>query len=175
MRMRRYFAFAARTPVLLTSLVCALLILFGVFPALPIGAEVLDVRNGYSYPELVAAMEQYGASGRRVYAWTSPTVDTLFPLAYVTLFCGILYRFRPLEGLWVMAWIPVFAGIWDLCENAQITAMLLMYPDIGETQVAWASFFTHVKTAWIGPAYQWPAIAFVLVALWRAAMRRWSR
>ena len=68
----------------------------------------------------------------------------------------------------------MFAGIWDLCENAQITAMLLMYPDIGETQVAWASFFTHVKTAWIGPAYQWPAIAFVLVALLRAVMRRWS-
>lgn len=173
--MRRYFAFAARTPVLLTSLVCALVILFGVFPALPIGAEVLDVRDGYSYPELIAAMQQYGASGRRVYAWASPTVDTLFPLSYVTLFCGILYRFRPLERLWIIAWVPVLAGIWDLCENAQITAMLLMYPDIGETQVAWASFFTRVKTVYIGPAYQLPAIAFMLIALLRGVMRRWFR
>jgi hypothetical protein len=173
--MRRYFAFAARTPVLLTSLALALLILFGVFPALPIGAELLDVRDGYSYPELIAAMQQYGASGRRVYALASPTVDTLFPASYVTFFCGLLYRLRPLEGLWVVAWVPLFAGIWDLCENAQITAMLLMYPALGETQVAWASFFTHVKTVYIGPAYQLPAIAFVLIALLQGAMRRWTR
>jgi hypothetical protein len=62
--MRRYFAFAARKPVLLTSLVCALLILFVVFPALPIGAGMLDVRDGYSYQDLMAAMQKYGASGR---------------------------------------------------------------------------------------------------------------
>ena len=60
-----------------------------------------------------------------------------------------------------------FAGAWDLCENAQITAMLLMFPDVTERQVAWASFFTHVKIAYIGTAYQLPAIAFLLIALWR--------
>jgi hypothetical protein len=79
--MRRYFVFSARTPVLLVALAWALLSMFVWFPALPIGAELLDVRDGYSYPEFVAAMESYGASGRRVYAWASPTVDTLFPLA----------------------------------------------------------------------------------------------
>ena len=119
-----------------------------------------------------AAMEQYGAAGRRVYAWSSPTLDTIFPALYVTLFVGLLVRLRPSDGWTWLAWIPVFAGVWDLCENAQITAMLLMYPDVGPTQVAWASFFTYMKNVWIGPAYQLPAVALVRAALIRGWWRR---
>lgn len=167
----RYFRFASRTPVLVISGAGVLVWLLLVFPSLPINGDVLDVRAGYSYAELVRTMEQYGAQGRRAYAWASPTVDAAFPMLYVTLFCGLLTRLRPSDGWAWLAWIPVFAGVWDLCENAQITAMLLMYPDISETQVAWASFFTHVKTVWIGPAYQLPTIAFVLVALVRVLVR----
>ena len=169
--MRRYFAWAASTPVLVGSLTWSLITLLLLFPALPLGAPMLDVRDGYSYAELLDAMTQYGEHGRRVYAWASPSIDTLFPMAYVSLFSGILYRFRPSERLWVTAWIPVAAGVWDLCENAQITAMLLIFPAVSERQVAWASFFTHVKIAYIGPAYQLPTIAFLLIALWRV----WAR
>jgi len=169
--MRRYFAWAASTPVLLGALIWSLITLLLLFPALPLDVPVLDVRDGYSHAELIAAMTQYGESGRRIYAWASPTIDTLFPIAYVSLFSGILYRFRPFEQLWVAAWIPVLAGFWDLCENAQITAMLLMFPDVTERQVAWASFFTHIKIAYIGPAYQLPAIAFLLIALWQYLAR----
>lgn len=168
----RYFRFASRTPVLLTTGAGVLLWLLVVFPALPIGGDVLDIRSGYSHAELVAAMEHYGAAGRRVYAWASPTVDTAFPALYVTLFCGLLTRFRPSDGWTWLAWIPVFAGAWDLCENAQIVAMLLMYPDVGETQVAWASFFTYAKTVWIGPAYQLPTLALLIAAALRGALRR---
>ncbi len=137
---------------------------FLVFPALPLGADMLDVRLGYSWQELVTAMEQYGASGRMIYAWASPTLDTLFPLLYVTLCSGILVRFAPRESWRVLPWLPVFAGAWDLCENAQITAMLLKYPDITPAQVTLASFFTVVKWIVVAPVYQVPAITFVLVA-----------
>lgn len=171
--MRRYFSWAARTPVLLLALAWALLSLAVMFPAMGLDAPVLDVRSGYSHAELMAAMVAYGPTGRRVYAWASPTIDVLFPIAYVTLFSGILYRFRPFESWWVLAGIPVFAGLWDLCENAQIVALLLMYPDIGEQQVAWASFFTWLKIVVIGPAYQLPAIALLLIAGLRYLCRRW--
>lgn len=171
----RYFRFASRTPVLLATAAGVLVWLLLVFPALPLGAEVLDIRAGYSHAELIAAMEAYGASGRRVYAWSSPTLDTIFPALYVTFFSGLLTRLRPSDGWTWLAWIPVFAGIWDLCENAQITAMLLMYPDVSQTQVAWASSFTYVKTVWIGPAYQLPALALALAALMRWGMRQMGR
>lgn len=171
----RYFRFASRTPVLLASGAGVLIWALVVFPSLPIGGDMLDISAGYSYPELVAAMERYGASGRRVYAWASPTLDTIFPLLYVTLFSGLLTRLRPSDGWAWLAWIPVFAGLWDLCENVQITAMLLMYPDVSTTQVAWASFFTHVKTVYLSPAYQLPVIALLLAALLRWLSQRIRR
>ncbi|MEO7941465.1 MAG: hypothetical protein ABIR55_22805 [Burkholderiaceae bacterium] len=175
MRPNRYFRFASRTVVLLCTAAGVLVWLLLVFPSLPIGGPMLDVTAGYSYPELVAAMEGYGARGRRVYAWASPTVDTAFPLMYVTFFSGLLTRLRPADGWLWLAWIPVFAGLWDLCENAQIIALLLMYPAVSETQVAWASFFTHVKTVYLGPAYQLPALALVLVAIVRWCAQRLGR
>ncbi len=175
MGLNRYFRFASRTPVLWASAIGVLVWLLLVFPALPIGGQLLDVRIGYSHVELVQAMEQYGASGRRVYAWSSPTIDTLFPMLYVTLFSGLLTRWRPSDAWGVLAWIPVFAGVWDLCENAQITAMLLMYPGVSEIQVAWASLFTNVKTVYLGPAYQVPTIVFGMVKLARWLVFRRGR
>lgn len=173
-QMKHYFEFASRSSVLMSTMIGVLSFVFIVFPSLPIGGDMLDISAGYSYQELVRAMEQYGASGRRVYAWASPTVDTLFPMLYVSFFAGVLYRFRPTDAWGRLAWIPVFAGAWDLCENAQITALLLMYPAISETQVASASFFTHVKTVFIAPAYQLPSIAFVVVAALRWLAHRFG-
>ena len=175
MRPNRFFRFASRTPVLLCTAAGVMIWLLLVFPSLPIGGPLLDVTAGYSHAELVAAMELYGAAGRQVYAWASPTVDTAFPALYVSLFSGLLTRLRPSDSWTWLAWIPVFAGAWDLCENAQITAMLLMYPDVSQTQVAWASFFTHVKTVYIGPAYQLPTLALALAAMLRWALRRMER
>ncbi len=169
----RYFRLASRTRVLLACAAGVVAWVVVVFPALPIGGTMLDVTAGYSYTELVAAMESYGPAGRRVYAWASPSVDTAFPLLYVTLFSGLLTRLRPTDGWGWLAWIPVFAGAWDLCENAQITAMLLMYPDVSEAQVAWASFFTRVKTLWIGPAYQLPTLALLIAAGLERSWRWW--
>ena len=165
--MTRYFVFASRIPVLCTTLVGTLVWMFLVFPALPLGADMLDVRLGYSWQELGEAMEQYGASGRALYAWASPTLDTVFPMLYVTLFAGILTRFAPRDSWRVLAWLPVLAGAWDLCENAQITAMLLMYPDITPTQVEVASFFTRIKWLLVMPAYHVPAVVVLLVAVVR--------
>lgn len=99
-------------------------------------------------------------------------LDTLFPLAYVTLFAGLIYRFRATEGTWWLAYIPPVAGLCDLLlENVQITAMLVQYPDIGAVQVAWASAFTTVKW-WIGPIYQILGVGLLLLAAGRAAFAR---
>ena len=151
--MRAYFSFAGRTATLAASFAATAAFLVLVFPNLPIDGELLDLKPGYSYEEAMASMEQYGPQGRTAYAWTSVVLDTLFPIVYVTFFAGLVYRFRLTEGTWWLAFAPVAAGFWDLAENAQITAMLVRYPDVGTTQVAWASAFTAAK-GWIGPLYQ---------------------
>ena len=143
--MRTYCEYVSRAPVLGVTLVIGLLLLGVVFPALPIGGEMLDVRPGYTYDEVIAALDGYGAQGRGVYAWASATLDTVLPVIYVSFLAGLIYRFRPTERLWWLASLPVAAGVLDLGENVQIIHMLLHYPDISAGQVARASVFTVSK------------------------------
>lgn len=163
---RLFFEFAARTRVLIVTLLGVLLLGLLVFPVLPIGGEMIDLKLSYNLVDIHTSMLQYGSEGRITYAVASATLDTLFPVLYVTFFCGLLYRFRAMERLWVLAFVPLFAGLWDLCENAQIIALLLQYPSISATQVSVASFFTtskHVMSA----AYEVTAVVYLLIYLSR--------
>ncbi len=121
--------------------------LFVVFPDLPIGGEMLDVKRGYTFNEAMVALDSYGESGRRAYVTSSILLDTLFPIIYVTFYAGLIYRFRISDRLWTMAYIPFLAGACDLLENVQIIEMLLEYPEISFSQVTWASTFTQTKHA----------------------------
>lgn len=168
--MRSYFEFAGRTHTLAVTFAATAAFLVVVFPSLPIGGEMLDMKPGYSHEEAMASMAEYGPDGRTTYAWASAVLDTLFPIFYVTFFAGLIYRFRLTEGTWILAFIPVVAGLGDLAENAQITAMLLQYPNVGTTQVAWASAFTMVK-GWIIPVYMVLGLGLLLVAGSRCAVR----
>ena len=163
---RTFFEFAAGSKPLIVTFTGVLVMLLLVFPALPVGGDLLDVKLFYSLADVQAAMLQYGPQGRAVYALASPTVDTLFPILYVTFFAGLLYRFRPSERLWLLAFIPVFAGAWDLCENAQITTLLLQFPNISARQVALASFFTSVKHV-LSAVYELAALLLLAIFMVR--------
>ena len=91
-------------------------------------------------------MEGYGEKGRQTYAWSAATLDTLLPLVYASFLAGTIYRLRPTERSWRLAWLPLAAGALDLCENVQITIMLIGYPDVSAGQVASASLFTMSKS-----------------------------
>lgn len=172
--MTRYFEFAGRTTTVAATFVSTAILLFLVFPNLPINGVMLDLMPSYTHDEAMAAMEGYGEAGRSFYAVASLTLDTLFPLVYVTLFAGLIHRFRWNDRTAFLAWIPVVAGIVDLGENVQIAAMLTSYPDVGPVQVAFASTFTMVK-GWLGPVYQLLAVALLVVAGIRALRNRLAR
>ena len=144
--MRTYLDFVSGTRVLGATLVATLVLVFAVFPALSVGSELLDTRPGYTHEEVAAAMEGYGDRGRREYAWSAATLDTLLPLVYASLLAGVIYRFRPTERSWRLACLPLAAGALDLCENVQIIVMLTRYPDVSARQVAMASLFTQSKS-----------------------------
>ena len=143
--MKSLLEVASRPVPLCVTAFAAAVLLIAVFPALPIGGEMLDVKDGYTYPDVVAAMEEYGERGRQVYAWSSGILDTLFPGTYVSFLAGMLYRFRPTERLGILALVPVASDVADLGENVQIMLMLTRYPDISAEQVAIASMFTVLK------------------------------
>ena len=141
---RSYLEFVARTPVLIVSLVATVLLAV-TFPMLPIGGEMLDVRQGYDHGEVMAAMAQYGEAGRRAYVWASASLDTLFPIAAFSLLAGLVFRLRPNERLGTLALVPIAGALFDFGENIQVMVMLASYPDISATQVAAASTFTQLK------------------------------
>ena len=145
MNIRSYFSVVSRTRVLGTTFVSALLLTI-VLNALPFGPDMLDSRPGYTYQDALIAIAGFGEEGRKVYMWASMTLDTLLPAAYASFLAGIIYRLRPKENLWWLAFLPVLAGGLDLCENFQIVAMLIQYPDITAAQVANASLFTVMKS-----------------------------
>ncbi len=131
-----------------------------VFPALPIGGDSLDHRfGGYTHAEVLEAMESYDGAGRRTYAWSSLTLDTLYPVIYVGLLSGLIYRFRPSQRLGMLACLPFLAGALDLGENIQVFIMLIQYPDISTGQADSASLFTSLKFTVIGICF---LLAFVL-------------
>ena len=164
-----YLEYASRTPVLGVTLVSVLVLLFAVYPALPIGGELLDSRSGYTHQEAVAAMEGYGEEGRRVYAWSSATLDTLLPVVYVSFLAGLIYRLRPTERLRRLAYLPLAAGVLDLGENIQIVLMLIQYPDVSAGQVAAASSFTLMKALVILGCL---ALAATIAAFWAVRLAR---
>ncbi len=134
--MRKYFEASGRAWALCATLVSALILLIVVVPVLSVGGEMLDVMGGYTHSADLAALEGYGEAGRRVYALASLTLDTLFPVVYASFLAGLIYRFRPTERMWRLAWRPPAAGVIDLGENVQIVLMLTRYPDISAGQVA---------------------------------------
>ena len=164
--MKRFFEFAGKTGTLLTTFVLVVVILFLVFPNVPIDGELLDEKSGYSLEDAIDALTAYGADGRSTYLWTSLGLDTFFPLIYVTFFAGLIYRFRLNDETWWLAYIPIVGGIWDLMENVQISSMLLAYPEISETQVSWASVFTKVKH-WMGSLYLVIGVLLLVIKITR--------
>ena len=109
MRMQRYLAFAATTPVLLLSFALTGLMLAWVFPSLPLGGPLLDTLPGYSPSQARELLVQYGVDGRRLYAVASPTLDTLLPICYVTFYAGAVHRCGLPESV---GWLAVLCVGW---------------------------------------------------------------
>jgi len=144
--MKPYFEYVSKTSGLIFTFVFTYLFLLVIFPYFAGDIASLDVRqDGYDFAEVMVALTGYGEAGRLRYAWVSPTLDTLFPMVYVSFYVGILYRFAPMERLKGLVYIPILGGLIDLAENAQIVAMLVQYPDISIGQVEWANRFTLTK------------------------------
>jgi len=116
-------------------------------------------------------MESYGEQGRRVYAWSSATLDMLLPVVYGGLLAGFIYRFRPMERLWRMANLPLAAGVLDLCENVLIILMLTRYPEVSASLVTSASFLT-VSKGYALKACVALAVVLAIVAAIRHGRRR---
>ena len=172
--MKSYLEFAESSRILVITFIVTAVMLFGLFPYLPINGIMLDLLPEYSYEQVISALGGYGSDGRMNYIIASLTLDTLFPFVYVTFFAGLMYRCRVTEGLWWLALLPAVVGVIDLMENVQIVAMLAQYPEVGRTQVEIASMFTYGKHN-LGYVYQFVAVVLVLITLVRFTIKNLNK
>lgn len=171
--MKKYLKFASETSTLVTTFIGFILLLL-LFPLLPIDGELIDVQNWYTHAEAMALLEGYGPTGRVAYIWSSLLLDTLFPVVYVTLLAGLIYRFRASESTWWLAITPVFGGFVDLLENVQICVMLLSYPNVNELQVLSSAICTSIKH-WIFYLSAFLILVLMVTALGKAVKSKLSR
>ena len=118
-------------------------------------AKVLDLRFGFSADEAHQFLEQIGPEGRPFYQMLELTMDLVYPLVYSLLLGGLLMlvwrKLLPENSSWArLALIPIAAGVFDLLENAGITALIQSFPGNGGIFASLASLFGMGKWVCFG-------------------------
>jgi len=130
--------------------------------------EILDLQPGYTPQQAKNILSKYNDETLKFAALFNLTADTLYPLVYTALFCVILARFcrkivphNP-QWRWLLL-IPLPIPLIDYLENAGIIQILWNYPDVSDSMISLASFFTLLKWSLVGLT----ALSIVVVAILR--------
>ena len=131
-----------------------------IFQSLPynIYENMLDTKFGFDSLEVQNVMNQLGQEGRFAYIITTFTLDTIFPVLYVTFALGLLFKVGFKTDLIYL--FPLIAGFFDLCQNIQ-TSLIMRAESINEianVQIILASYTNQAK--WI-----FVITSFILVVL----------
>ena len=153
-----------------------LLAIYGVFagyimPKMVKGAQgdgPLDLLFSYAPETAFAHVASYGELGRAVYIKFSLIADTAYLIVYTLLFMVIISllatKLWPArKGLQKLALAPLFAFVFDLCENQNIVSMLKSWPETNDKTAQMASLFTSLKWVSVGLSF---AVILGLLCLW---------
>ena len=128
--------------------------------------------TGYGYAEAIELLESLGPEGRNAYLSVQIPIDLVYPamfgISYALMITWILKQGPPKHSrAHFLAFIPVFAGLFDYLENASIVAMLYAFPDVSENLVQVASSFTLAKSVLTSLFFLFLLISLVYLAIWR--------
>ena len=127
---------------------------------------------GYSYAEAMELLKSLGPDGRNAYLTIQIPIDLLYPamfgVSYALMITWILKQGLPKHSrVYLLAFVPVFAGLFDYLENASIVAMLYAFPDVSEILVTSASSFTIAKSGLTTLFFLVLLASLVYLAIWR--------
>jgi len=125
--------------------------------------------TGYSYIQAIELLQSLGLEGRNAYLTVQIPLDFVYPamfaVSYTLLITWILKQtFLRDSKLFLLAFFPVVAGLFDYLENVTIIAMLNGFPDISENLVTIASSFTIAKSGFTTVFFVFLLIALVSLA-----------
>jgi hypothetical protein len=106
---------------------------------------------GYSLEFAVELLDGIGEDGRKTYMTHQLPVDFVYPgLFAVTYGLMLIWVLRKSVGerssMFLIACIPVAAGVFDYFENLGIISMIVSYPDLSPSTVLISSVFTILKS-----------------------------
>lgn len=139
--------FKAKQPMtlILALLACIACMLGFQYLSHQLGADMLDIMNGYDRATVDSQMLAYGEAGRQLYGRAALSLDMVYPLAYGTLLVGLMGRATSQTRFTNLALLPVALVVLDILENLQIFALLVQYPALTDWQVQAASLTTQGK------------------------------
>jgi hypothetical protein len=158
-KIKTYAKYVSQNKILI--IVFILVVVCGqIFQSLPhnIYENMLDTKFGFGPLEVQNAMNQLGQEGRFAYILSTFTLDTIFPVLYVTFALGLFFKFGFQRDLIYL--LPIMAGCIDLCQNIQ-TSLIMRAASVNEItnfQILLASYTNQAK--WI-----FVVASFVLIVL----------
>lgn len=117
------------------------------------GLKILDMMpTGYDYTYVKSLLDALGEEGRNIYLYRQIPLDLLFPslmgITFCLIFAYLLRYLNKLDSKWYyLVFFPLFAGLFDYCENFGFITMLLSYPDIPESLVVISNIFSILKSS----------------------------
>ncbi len=144
-------------------------VMSGLMDGIDAKLKPLDLFFSYSPDKAYGLITSYGEHRER-YAFMSMTADTAYPIIYTSLFMVLILQLA--KYLWPqhpkihrIALIPLFAFVFDLCENASIITMLKAFPKRLDNIAQIASLFTSLKWCSVAMIFAIILILMVLLAI----------
>lgn len=117
------------------------------------GLKILDMMPmGYDFAYVKSLFDALGEEGRNAYLYRQIPLDLLFPslmgITFTLILAYLLRYINKLESKWFyLALLPLFAGLFDYCENLGVITMILSYPDISDGMVLTSCIFSILKSS----------------------------
>lgn len=118
-----------------------------------VGMKLFDLSpSGYSFEYARELLGALGVNGRETYLYRQLPADFVYPGLFAVSCCLLLSwlfakSLKTSSRIFYLCFVPVIAGLFDYLENICIVLMLNSYPNVTESHVAFASFFTILKSA----------------------------
>ena len=135
---------------------------------------------GYSYAEAIELLQSLGPDGRNAYLTIQIPIDLVYPamfaVSYALMITWIFKQGLPKHSrVYLLAFVPILAGLFDYLENAGIVAMLYAFPDVSENLVTSASSFTIAKSGFTTLFFLVLLVSLIYLAIWRMKERATSK
>jgi hypothetical protein len=155
----------------LTQIVYLLMIGYSI-PAVSAFAPELPLFDmsptGYTFAYANELLSALGTEGRNLYLTTQLPLDFIYPglfaITYSLLLVWLFAKTCKVNSkIYVIAFVPFLAGIFDYMENLFIIKMINSFPDLQATTVEIASTFTLLKSGFSTVFFVLLTVGFVLL------------